>query len=100
MNKSKIVSIEEICSGDVLLCYNVSKKTDFIGRGITQVTKSEYTHAAICIDSLNAAESNLFQGVRIVSVKKLVNKCDHVAVFRQPDAWSQHEVVLKHFDVL
>lgn len=84
--KMKMVSISELRAGDVLLCYK-DAKLDLIGKGITQATKSEYTHAAICIDSCTAAESMPLGGVSKVKVQDLVKRYDHVAVFRQPDAW-------------
>ncbi|NTU50516.1 MAG: hypothetical protein HGA87_06550 [Desulfobulbaceae bacterium] len=86
----KMVSISELRAGDVLLCYK-DAKLDLVGKGITQVTKSEYTHAAICIDSCTVAESMPFCGVSKVKVLDLVKRYDHVAVFRQPDAWNPPE---------
>jgi hypothetical protein len=88
----KMVSITELRAGDVLLCYK-DAKFDPAGKGITHVTNSEYTHAAICIDYCIAAESTVFGGVVKVKVKDLVKRYDHVAVFRQPDAWRPSERV-------
>lgn len=87
-----MVSISELRAGDVLLCYK-DAKLDPIGKGITHVTNSEYTHAAICIDSCTAAESTVLGGVAKVKVQDLVKRYDHVAVFRQPDAWRPPERV-------
>ena len=82
----KLLTTNELFAGDVLLCYK-DAKLDIVGKGITHVTKSDYTHAAICIDTCTAAESTLKDGVSKVKVKDLVQRYDHVAIFRQPDAW-------------
>lgn len=82
----KMVSLKELRAGDVLLCYK-DAKIDPVGRSITRITRSEYTHAAICIDCCNAAESTVPSGVAKVKIQGLVSRYDHVAVFRQPDAW-------------
>jgi hypothetical protein len=76
----------DLRAGDVLLCFK-DAKLDPVGKGITRVTNSEYTHAAICIDSSTAAESTVLRGVAKVEIQALVKRYDHVAVFRQPDAW-------------
>ena len=86
--QNKVVSIESLRAGDVLLCYKDSK-IDPVGKKITKETDSEYTHAAICIDEITAAESLTSSGVSKNSIKELVFRYDHVAVFRQPDAWSK-----------
>jgi len=83
----KLVSINKLRAGDILLC-----KTDAtfapVGKAITRATKSEYTHAAICVDPYTVAESVLYSGVRKTSVQELLKRYAHVAVFRQPDAWA------------
>jgi len=88
----KMVSLNELRAGDILLCYK-DAKIDPVGKGITHVTNSEYTHAAICIDSCTAAESMVLGGVRKTGVQDLVKRYDHVAVFRQPDSWHPAERV-------
>ncbi len=85
-HKMKLLTTNELRAGDVLLCYK-DAKLDPVGKGITHVTNSEYTHAAICIDSCTAAESVVTGGVTKVKVQDLAKRYDHVAVFRQPDAW-------------
>ena len=82
----KIMDIGEIRAGDVLLCYK-DAKFDLVGKGITSVTGSDYTHAAICTSSSAAAEARVSGGVSKIEIKDLVKRYDHVAVFRQPDAW-------------
>jgi len=82
----KLVPIHEIRPGDVLLCYKDSK-FDPVGKGITLVTDSEYTHAAICIESCTVAESTVSNGVAKVKITEFLKRYDHVAIFRQPDAW-------------
>ncbi len=82
----KLLTTNELRAGDVLLCYKDVKLAPG-GKVITHVTNSEYTHAAICIDSCTAAESVFKGGVTKVKVQDLAKRYDHVAVFRQPDAW-------------
>lgn len=82
----------ELRAGDVLLCYK-DAKIDPIGKGITRVTNSEYTHAAICISSSTAAEATVLGGASKVEIENLIKRYDHVAVFRQPDAWRPPERV-------
>lgn len=86
----KMVSINHLRAGDVLLCFK-DAKFDPAGAAITHVTNSDYTHAAICTDPLTAAEATVFEGVVKVKVFDLVKRYDHVAVFRQPDAWRHPE---------
>lgn len=85
--KHKPITLECLRTGDVLLCYK-AKKFDPIRKIITCVTKSQYTHAAICYDSLTAAESVKSRGVAKVAAQELLRRYDHIAVFRQPDAWT------------
>jgi hypothetical protein len=86
-NHPAMISIDELSAGDILLCYE-NAKIDPVGKGITKRTDSNYTHAAICIDKTRAAESMVFGGVRKVDILDLIKRYDHLAVFRQPDAWS------------
>lgn len=86
---TNLISLDGLRSGDVLLCYK-AKWIDLFGNKIREVTQSDYTHAAICIDSSNAVESVsslTSYGVTKVTIAALVGRYDHVAVFRQPDAW-------------
>ena len=82
----KFISAEQLCADDVILCYK-DKKIDVIGSRIQKVTDSAYTHAAICIGSGQAAESKIW-GVKISDIRDLASRYDHVAIFRQPHAWS------------
>ncbi len=86
----KMMLTSELHAGDVLLCYK-DAKIDPVGKGITRVTDSEYTHAAICISSSVAAEATVLGGVSKVQIEDLIKRYDHVAVFRQPDAWKPPE---------
>ncbi len=88
----KMMHANEIRAGDVLLCYK-DAKIDPVGKGITRVTDSEYTHAAICIGPCVAAEATVSGGVGKVQIEDLIKRYDHVAVFRQPDAWRPPERV-------
>lgn len=91
-NHPAMTSIDELRAGDVLLCYEDGEK-DFVGNRITAVTGSEYTHAAICIDSFNAAEAMFLGGVTKVKISDIIKRYDHIAVFRQPDAWCHDDRV-------
>lgn len=93
-NVDKLISQERLRAGDVLLCYK-AKTLDPIGNKIREVTQSNYTHAAICIDATNAVESESSlgsNGVAKITISRLLSRYDHAAVFRQPDAWSQDRV--------
>ena len=83
---SKIVSTNELNIGDVLLGYK-NNRYNFIGYLIKKRTKSNYTHAAIFIGDGKIAESVL-SGVKINDVDNFIAHYNHVAVMRQPDAWS------------
>jgi len=89
-HKMKLLTSNDLLAGDVLLCYK-DAKFDLVGKGIAHVTNSEYTHAAICIDTDTAAESVVGGGVTKVKIQALTERYDHVAVFRQPDAWRPAE---------
>ena len=95
-----LISLDVLRAGDVLLCYK-AKTIDILGKKIRKVTQSNYTHAAICIDSTNAVESVsslTSNGVAKVTNAALVGRYDHVAVFRQPDAWPPSSIeVLRAF---
>ncbi len=113
----KIVSVSELRAGDVLLCYGAAK-LDPISKVITQVTNSNYTHAAICIDSYTAAESTLLGGVAkvkssqqrvqamntfidtIIASKAMYNLCDVVAFKERSEVHqlSLNEQVKAFFD--
>jgi hypothetical protein len=86
MTTHQLADLTELRAGDILLCYK-DVKIDPVGKKITRVTDSEYTHAAICIDANTAAESLTQRGVTKTKIQDLVGRYDHVAVFRQPDAW-------------
>lgn len=88
----KPMLLSELRPGDVLLCFK-DAKFDVAGKLIAHVTKSDYTHAAICINQCTAAESLVSAGVRRTRTHDLVQRYDHVAVFRQPDAWQSAESV-------
>jgi len=81
-----MVSINELRAGDVLLGYKDSKLNP-VGKCISHITDSKYTHAAICIDSCTAAESTPAAGVTKTNLHDFVERYDHIAAFRQPDAW-------------
>lgn len=86
-----LIQVTEIKPGDILLCYK-DAKIDPVGSAIQSITSSEYTHAAICIDTTTAVESLVQQGVVTTEITSLIGRYDHVAVFRQPDAWGPGNV--------
>jgi hypothetical protein len=82
---NKQISLNDVKAGDVLLFRKADKskaETD-----ISVASGSEYTHAAICIGDGKAAGAGL-RGIAVEPLEELLGMYDHVAVFRQPDAWS------------
>lgn len=88
----KMMLISDLRAGDVLLCYK-DAKIDPVGGKISRVTDSAYTHAAICFSSSVAAEATVCGGVSKVQIDELIKRYDHVAIFRQPDAWQSTEYI-------
>lgn len=85
-------NIADLRPGDVILCY-CKPTEDFVAKAINNVTASEYCHAAIYYGASLAAESTAKNGIKKgeikkISVSKLISRYDHVAVLRQPDAWT------------
>jgi hypothetical protein len=88
----KTIPIDRLRAGDVLLCYK-EENHKIVGNTIRAVTKSKYTHAAICISTNTAAEATPLSGVSKIEIVTLLQRYDHIAVFRQPDAWgSSHSI--------
>ncbi|MCK4742900.1 MAG: hypothetical protein KAT25_03695 [Sulfuriflexus sp.] len=91
MNSNEnIIDQTLLIGGDIILCYGGGKK-DIIAKGIEKITGSKYKHAAICLDTKNAAESGM-SGVKKESIKNIIQRYGHVAIFRQPDAWGQDRI--------
>lgn len=88
--RNKIVDSGSLRTGDIILCYKNPKTLDFVGDKIRKVTNSEYTHAAICLNNEIVAESTIPFGIRRERIENLLQRYDHTAVFRQPDAWSDY----------
>ena len=85
-------NISELKPGDVILCHSDPKK-DLVAKAIHSVTSSEYCHAAIYYGNSLAAESTAKDGIKKgkierVNVSGLISRYKHVAVLRQPDAWT------------
>ncbi len=91
------LSINNLKSGDVLLCRSKSDK-DIVSNKIGKVTDSKYCHAAIYIGNNIAAESRAIEGrwlkgeVVKNNIKDIVKRYGHIAVFRQPDAWPSDRI--------
>jgi hypothetical protein len=82
-----LIATGQLLGGDVLLCCK-DEKFGVASAVVRAKTNSNYTHAAIFIGDGLAAESVPLGGVRKTAIKDLVARYDHVAVFRQPDAWT------------
>jgi hypothetical protein len=80
----KGIPLESIKAGDVLLCYIANDHPVF--ERIREATGSKYTHAAFCIGDGMVGHATPPR-VEIKPLKDVVEASDHVAVFRQPDAW-------------
>lgn len=79
------ISPENLAIGDVLLCYVSAKHR--LEQKVSNTTHSGYTHAAICIGDGQIASATL-SGVTVEPFSQLIVDFDHVAVFRQPHAWT------------
>ncbi len=78
----QIIPIDAILPGDVLLCRN-----ELADEEMLEKTGYQYAHAAICTRPGCAAEADGSR-VREVTLDKLLDTYDHLAVFRQPAGWS------------
>lgn len=86
-HNDRIINTDSIMAGDVLLCCGEGK----IGKLIKKQTGSDYTHAAICYSANEIVEA-VSSGVRKVPLVDIINRYSHIAVLRQPDAWSGNQV--------
>ena len=84
----KMMTLDRVSPGDVLLCCGDGK----IAGKIEAKTDSRYTHAAICTTSVEAVEAGL-GGIEKADVAEIVSRYPFVAVFRQPDAWSDERIL-------
>jgi len=87
--------IADLKTGDVLLCWCDPSKS-VVAKKIHEVTGSEYCHAAIYYGNSQAAEFTAKNGIKKgkigkVNVSCLVSRYGHIAVFRQPDAWTGND---------
>jgi hypothetical protein len=90
-------NVVDLKPGDVILCYCKPSK-DLVANVIHAVTDSEYCHAAIYYGNSMVAESIAKNGVKKGRIGKsnisdLLNRYEHVAVLRQPDAWAREDRV-------
>lgn len=83
----QILKVEEVCAGDILICFSAMMKTDDKDGG------SGYSHVAISIDGQKVLESNS-AGVQITGVSALLNEYDHIAVMRSLELWSDRRLAL------
>lgn len=94
---NNLLKIQDCQSGDIILCY-CGRTINPVRLKIKRDTNSDYIHAAICMNNKIAAESS-FCGVRKIKLHKLVRGYRHVAVFRQPDAWTENRIKRLHLFV-
>lgn len=97
IKKDKILHVDEIKVGDILLCH---KANDYIAGKIEEKTNSRYCHAAIYYGDSLVAESLALDGLKKGSIGKtnidnFVARYDHVAVLRIPYAWTSYERIKK-----
>lgn len=82
-----IIKSEEICAGDVFLCYSAMMETEDNDGG------SGYSHVAISIDGEKILESNS-TGVKLTSVSALLEEYNHIAVMRNSELWCLERMAL------
>jgi hypothetical protein len=87
--KDKILELNQLLAGDVLLCYGDGR----LANKIAEQSGSKYTHAAICYSPTEAVESG-GNSVAKVSIDELVSRYPHIAVLRNPSAWSNQRVLV------
>ncbi|HHP0473008.1 TPA: YiiX/YebB-like N1pC/P60 family cysteine hydrolase [Vibrio harveyi] len=93
---SKILNKNVLQTGDIILCYK-NGKFDALGKAIQSVTKSEYVHAGIYLGDNIVAES-MTSGLAKENLNNVLQRYDHVAIFRRHDAWDEGRVrLLKYF---
>lgn len=77
-----ILKKEEICAGDVLLCFSKM----MVDKG--EEGGSGYSHVAISLNDQDVLESNS-AGVHVSSVSHLLDEYEHIAVLRNPALWNR-----------
>ena len=101
-NTAEQIQVHALRPGDVLLCW--PKKPDFIATAIQISTRSPYVHAAIvhsttppmCAE-VRAQGGMVKRGaLRLTGMTELINRYQHVAVLRHPDAWPPTRVCRLH----
>jgi len=90
VQNNKLVPLSAVRPGDIILCRSDGGK---LSRKITAATRSEYSHAAICIGENLAAESIFWPGVAKVELTVLVGRYNYVAILRHPkDVWTDRRI--------
>lgn len=81
------LEVTDVQPGDVLLCYSsmTSQEAQAAGAG--------YSHTAIALSGERALEAST-EGVRAISVVKLLDDYDHIAVLRGEELWSRDRLDL------
>src|SRR4051812_2513374 len=88
---SRVLQESDLRVGDVLLCYSSAVLSNF--PEISEATDSTYSHAAISLGAAGVGEAGQ-SGVRKTTVSKMLDECDHIAVFRNPFAWNERREAL------
>ncbi|MFM8332400.1 MAG: hypothetical protein ACKN9T_11985 [Candidatus Methylumidiphilus sp.] len=73
----------DILPGDILLC-----RANF--KDISDITKSSYTHAAICIDAKQVA--HIRKHAEKIDIKSFSRVYEHIAVFRTTSFWTDEKI--------
>jgi hypothetical protein len=101
-NAAELIQVHELRPGDVLLCW--PKRPDPIATVIQISTKNPYVHAAIVHSTTPPMCAEVrFQGglfgrgaLRLTGMNEFINRYQHVAVLRHPDAWPPISVSRLH----
>jgi hypothetical protein len=96
MNPNEItIQPDQLMAGDVIIF--VLNGEDRLANAIRRVTRSKYTHAAICIGS-NEVVDVTDVGIRKTTIQNLISQSAYGAVFRNKLVWSEVRIkALKRF---
>jgi len=76
-----IVQLADLQAGDILLCIGQGPRADLVA----SITKSKYTHAAICYS--DAIIADIGDQVQKTPTDVFIKLFRYIAVFRSPDFW-------------
>lgn len=87
ITKEKVINLNELQAGDVLLSILEGREARIVER----VTKSRYTHAGICFNSNEVVDVTL-DGIRKSNIQDYINESVYVAAIRNPYIWSEARI--------